>query len=439
MKKTQYVVYVHLHQDTGKISHANCSCPAGQGGCCKHVAALLFQLLDFIQLELTEIPDDLSCTQLLQQWHVPPNDKLETALLFDQVKFTKATCKKEKVYQPQYKNPSPAFGKKVTEFDLKKLEDGLKATNSYHYFQGLLKSNHHQPWDYNEYLEGLPSKRAFIDANLYASQLYNNNIRESVLNEITVPDFSEVCKHLPSQDYAPFVQNHLYNTKQQMVDIERNTRGQSDCTLWFEQRRSRLTASNFGSVMSIFPKSHLQKVLSPATNQSKMPESCLWGKTNEQIAIAKYLEQLKSDEKSVTACTQCGLFINTETPWLGASPDCLLHGPNEEMPLGLGEVKCPSSKKDMTISEACQDSSFFLAAPSDKQSKPTLKHNHNYYIQVQGLMAACKVKWADFIVYTKQETFTERIYFNAELWYKTMLPELTSFYFTYIYPELTKQ
>ena len=80
----------------------------------------------------------------------------------------------------------------------------------------------------------------------------------------------------------------------------------------------------------------------------------MWGKTNEQVAIAKYLELLKSDEKSVTACTQCGLFINTETPWLGASPDCLLHDPDEEMPLGLGEVKCPSSKKDMTISEACQ-------------------------------------------------------------------------------------
>ena len=265
MKKTQCVVYVHLHQDTGKVSHASCSCPAGQGGCCKHVAALLFQLLDYIQLELTEVPDDLTCTQLLQQWHVPPNDKLETALVFEQVKFTKATCKKEKVYQPQYKNPSPAFGKKVTEFDLKKLEDGLKSTNS---CQGLLKSNQHQPWDYNEYLEGLPSKRVFIDANLHVSQLYNNNIRESVQNKISVPDFSEVYKHLPSQDYAPFVQNYLYTTREQMVELERTTRGQSDCTLWVEERRSCLTASNFGSVIkrkkNIFLKSHLQKMLSPS-------------------------------------------------------------------------------------------------------------------------------------------------------------------------------
>ena len=132
------------------------------------------------------------------------------------------------------------------------------------------------------------------------------------------------------------------------VELERNTRGQSDCTLWFKERRSHLTA-NFGSVIkrkkNIFPKSHLHKVLNPAPSQSKTPESCFWGKAIEQVAIAKYLEQLRSDKKSVTACTQCGLFINTETPWLGASPDCLLYDPDEELPLALGEVKCPTSKK----------------------------------------------------------------------------------------------
>ena len=228
MKKTEYSVYVHFYLDTGKIFHANCSCAAGKCGCCKHVAALLFQLLDFTQLELTEVPDDLTCTQLLQQQHVPPNEKLETALLFDQVKFTKATCKKEKVYHPDYNNPSPAFSENVTECDLKKLENGLKTADSCHYFQGLLKSNHHKPWEYNNYLEGLPSKKVFIDANLHASQLYNNNIRKSVLDKIAVPDLSEVCKHLPSQEYAPYVQNNLYSTKEQMADLECNTRGQSD-------------------------------------------------------------------------------------------------------------------------------------------------------------------------------------------------------------------
>ena len=69
MKKKSYIVYVHLNQVTGEVVHSHCLCKAGKGGCCKHVAALLFQILDYIQLELTEVPDDLTCTQLLQQWH----------------------------------------------------------------------------------------------------------------------------------------------------------------------------------------------------------------------------------------------------------------------------------------------------------------------------------------------------------------------------------
>ena len=99
------------------------------------------------------------------------------ALLLDEVKFTRATSQKENVYQPHNKNPSPAF-RKVTDFDLKKLDDGFNATNSCHYFQGLLESNHHQPWDYNEYLEGLPSNQVLL---MHASKFYNNNIRCSRL------------------------------------------------------------------------------------------------------------------------------------------------------------------------------------------------------------------------------------------------------------------
>ena len=75
-EEKNYVAYVHLKQDTGEVAYANCNCKAGKGGCCKHVVALLFQLLEYIQLDSKVIPDDLTCTQLLQQWHVPRNDEL---------------------------------------------------------------------------------------------------------------------------------------------------------------------------------------------------------------------------------------------------------------------------------------------------------------------------------------------------------------------------
>ncbi len=89
----------------------------------------------------------------------------------------------------------------------------------------------------------------------------------------------------------------------------------------------------------------------------------------------------------------------------------------------------------MTIKEACEvDPSFFLHELNGKQLQ--LKRNHHHFHQMQGVMSACKVNWGDFIVYTNKEVFSERIYFDYELWYKTMLPKLTLFYFTYIYSKL---
>ena len=91
MKKKNYFAYVHLKQDTGEVAYANCNCKAGKGGCCKHVVALLFQLLEYIQLDSKVIPDDLTCTQLLQQWHVPRSDELEEPILYEDVVFERAS------------------------------------------------------------------------------------------------------------------------------------------------------------------------------------------------------------------------------------------------------------------------------------------------------------------------------------------------------------
>ena len=56
MKKLNYTVYVHLNQETGDVIRGHCSCKAGKGGQCKHVAAMLYQIIDYVQLELLEVP-----------------------------------------------------------------------------------------------------------------------------------------------------------------------------------------------------------------------------------------------------------------------------------------------------------------------------------------------------------------------------------------------
>lgn len=83
----------------------------------------------------------------------------------------------------------------------------------------------------------------------------------------------------------------------------------------------------------------------------------------------------------------------------------------------------------MTIQDACSDFSFFLQPASDQNPMPNSEEKS------QLLLSTCNVKWADLIVYTAVDIFSERIYFDNVLWYKTMLPKLTSFYFSYIYPD----
>ena len=436
MKKTNYTVYVHFNQDSGKVIEARCSCVAGNGGCCKHVAAALFQMLDFIELELTEVPDDLTCTQLLQQWHVPSCEDIKTAVLFDSVKFSKPTSTSSSSHDIQISNPAPAFAKTVTNSDVQKLHQELKSAGSCSYLQNLLESNKCEAFDYDEYFNELPTKKKLKEVHCSSNQLHAVEIRDAILNQVT-PDRTNLSKHIPSPQYNEFILKTLFKSKEEIQNIECNTRGQSDDKLWYEERRMRLTASNFGSVLkrreSIYPKTILNKQFYSSCTKT-VPKPCLWGKNMEEIAIKEYLQKCEQNNHLIKACVSCGFIVNSQVPWLGASPDCLLYDPTECKPYGIGEVKCPFSKKEMTIDNARDDPTFFL----ENKSKPTLKRNHNYFYQIQGLMATCNVEWAELIVYTEKDIVSERVYFDNDLWNKEMLPKLTSFYFTYIYSELVK-
>ena len=115
---------------------------------------------------------------------------------------------------------------------------------------------------------------------------------------------------------TPFVHEQLFKTKEQILDIECNTRGQSDNSLWFEERQLRLTASNLGLVLkrreNIFPKSILAKHFNAAaSSKANTPKPCLWGQSNEQNAISEYLESSNHNGKSVQACVECDLVIDS--------------------------------------------------------------------------------------------------------------------------------
>ena len=50
---------------------ASCSCTASKSGVCSHVVGLLKQLIHYVSMKMTAVPDDLSFTQMQQSWHKP--------------------------------------------------------------------------------------------------------------------------------------------------------------------------------------------------------------------------------------------------------------------------------------------------------------------------------------------------------------------------------
>ena len=100
----------------------------------------------------------------------------------------------------------------------------------------------------------------------------------------------------------------------------------------------RITSSNYGKICKATAKRNLKSlatnIVSPKTFNSKATSH---GIAYESVAIEKFGEMY-------TKSRECGLFVNSTYPWLGASPDGVVDGKS------IVEVKCPYSFKDSIIS-----------------------------------------------------------------------------------------
>ncbi|CAG9763623.1 unnamed protein product [Ceutorhynchus assimilis] len=164
------------------------------------------------------------------------------------------------------------------------------------------------------------------------------------------------------------------------------------------------------------PASHLE-AWRGTKKRTSYRGNTLWG-INEKTAIVKY-EQINN-----VTVDRCGLFIDPNHPFLGASPDGLI---GEK---GIIEVKyLPSIKGKLVASEVRHCYSII-------NNEIKLKQNHNYFYQVQGQLNITNRDFCDFVIYTDDDFHIERINIDRELWSTTMLPKLTTFYVNSILPEI---
>ncbi|XP_077519899.1 uncharacterized protein LOC144129667 [Amblyomma americanum] len=206
-------------------------------------------------------------------------------------------------------------------------------------------------------------------------------------------------------------------------DLQRATSKKIGSTVWKQERRKRLTASLFGTICKMKPTTGCGRTVGDILYKEITSEAIRYGKDHECLA----LKQIEYDCNVVVK--ECGLFVDQESPFLGASPDGLI---GEDV---LVEVKCPYSARDLNPLEGVRAKKI-ACCEENKNGRLQLKTNSNYWYQVQGQLNIARRRKCLFVLWTKKDISTEVISRNQSFWEDEMLPRLKKCYMHCLLPEL---
>ena len=191
-----------------------------------------------------------------------------------------------------------------------------------------------------------------------------------------------------------FYEREVVVTATHAEEIEQQTRLQSETGIWYQQRRLRLTASNFGRVVKRRSTTCVANLVKSLLYSKNLDTSSLrWGRVHEADARVAYQQHLQRSDCDFPV-SPCGLVVDQETPCLACSPDGLVGT------CGLVEYKCPykAAQQQLTPVQAATALKDFCSTLNGDALQ--LKTSHNYYHQIQGCLAITKRSWCDFVVWT---------------------------------------
>lgn len=213
-------------------------------------------------------------------------------------------------------------------------------------------------------------------------------------------------------------------SQEQRETILANTINQSLSHDWKQERRHRLTASNFGYVCNKLPHTKCDTLVKKILYSNYESRGMKYGRRNERHAIEELCERN-------IKVKPCGLFIDEDLPFLAASPDGLLEDD------GLLEIKCPSSCSNLTPEEGIESRKITFWSIDRKDKKITsINKKHIYFYQIQGQLHISKRKYCLFVVWTPHGMKMEKVERDESFWEKHMKEKLEKFYFDCLLPEL---
>ena len=371
MKTGVYHVYLLLESDAkglASILSATCECAAGyvsvqmfvltayvgiylfrKSASCTHVSAALsaikptsFQPQPNIPFRMEE-EQALPVTSYLCQWKVPKSRKESTIpmseAVFEKHEYSKQRKRKIKPVEDYDPRP-PEFLGSASD----RLPALLEEIRGEHLCVSLLFDKKCRHWNAED------------EQNM--NQPSAHNVPADAALQTTMSAFKE------SQRIS----------EAKAREIEQGTREQRLSSLWFSARRYRITASNFGRVLSLKretpPDSLVMHILQPKCFSALATQ---YGIDNEQLAIEEYVSHQNTHGHPDLTVSVSGFIIDTTHPFLGASPDGAVYDPIDlQKPFGFLEIKCPYSVRNQTPVEACSSPGFYCTV--DETSRTMLKY-----------------------------------------------------------------
>ncbi|KAF4524902.1 hypothetical protein B566_EDAN018070, partial [Ephemera danica] len=359
----------------GPIVTAHCTCKGGVSEACSHVGAILFKAWVAHVSSLAVI--ELSCTSIKSQWNIPRLDTvpyLPLRLIDHRTpkrKMEELLCNTDEplrsIRHVEYIDPSPVTD--VPPLTAEEIDNAYRQVNTA-----------------NPTSSSFPSPLTMF----YDDQFMNLNFSQLI----------EQCKTV----YANFKV-----TVEQVINVEKATRTQYKCNMWYAQRAGRITGSKMKAACHSEPTSPALSLVQSVCYPSKFKfttKATKHGCDHEKTAIDKYIkDQVESGahESDFTAY-ECGFYISKDYPYIGATPDliveCSCHGK------GVIEVKCPYCIKDDAIISLAQKKGSYikLCHNADGSASYILDDKHSYMYQIQvELLVVPDAKYAHLVIYTNKE------------------------------------
>ncbi|KAJ8314452.1 LOW QUALITY PROTEIN: hypothetical protein KUTeg_006602 [Tegillarca granosa] len=176
-----------------------------------------------------------------------------------------------------------------------------------------------------------------------------------------------------------FMEKHINLSDDKIKIIENATKKQSCSATWIDERKKRLTASNFGSVIKHNPSIPVHKLV-----QSLLYSSFKGNMHTRKGLLEESMTRVYITEGRKKSNIQTGIVRETTE--------------NHNVSVGHLEIKNLLHSKPIDLYEASQQISSFCLELKVKQL--ALKRNHMHYYQVQGQLNISNYPWADIVVRT---------------------------------------